>query len=221
MSIVTFTFYAKGIIFSSRAIMCHKFGQDILVWSLWCPQSYCPPLSRERGDIKSHSSVCPSLCPSVRPSVRLSVCHKNFNLAHIFWSIKDRALIFGMHDPCDKPFQVMPCHDLWPSSRSKLLPSGGPQFSKFACFYICRLWAWLLTSDLGHAWPCQWSRSQSTNIKSIGNILSWTICEPIWSVLFLLCSHAYFHIYSLWSVNRQTHSWNQYYISALQPVAWE
>ena len=88
--------------------MCHKFGQDILVWSLWCPQGY---------------------------------------------------------------------------------------------FYICRLWAWLLTSDLGHAWPCQWSRSQSTNIKSIGNILSWTICEPIWSVLFLLCSHAYFHIYSLWSVN--------------------
>ena len=108
MSIVTLTFYAKGIIFSSRAIMCHKFGQDILVWSLWCPQGY---------------------------------------------------------------------------------------------FYICRLWAWLLTSDLGNAWPCQWSRSQSTNIKSIGNILSWTICEPIWSVLFLLCSHAYFHIYSLWSVN--------------------
>ena len=40
----------------------------------------------------------------IRPSVRPSVCHKNFNLAHIFWSIKDRALIFGMHDPCDKPF---------------------------------------------------------------------------------------------------------------------
>ena len=20
--------------------MCHKFGQDILVWSLWCPQGY-------------------------------------------------------------------------------------------------------------------------------------------------------------------------------------
>ena len=88
---------------------------------------FCTPLSRKRGDIKSHSSVC--------PSVRPSVCHKNFNLAHIFWSIKDRALIFGMHDPCDKPFQVMPsCDlDLWPSSRSKLLPSGGPQFSEFAC----------------------------------------------------------------------------------------
>ena len=89
----------------SQVTSCHKFGQDILVWSLWCPQGY---------------------------------------------------------------------------------------------FYICRLWAWPLTFDLGHAWPCQWSRSQSTNIKSIGNILSWTICEPIWSVLFLLCSHAYFHIYSLW-----------------------
>ena len=74
---------------------------------------------------------------SVRPSVPPSVCHKNFNLAHIFWSIKDRALIFGMHDPCDKPFQVTPSSDLdldlWPSSRSKLLPSGGPQFSEFAC----------------------------------------------------------------------------------------
>ena len=53
--------------------------------------------------------------------------------------MKDRALIFGMHDPCDKPFQVTPSRDLdlelWPSSRSKLLPSGGPQFSEFACFY--------------------------------------------------------------------------------------
>ena len=37
----------------------------------------------------------------IRPSVPLSVCHKNFNIAHIFWSINDRALIFGKHDPCD------------------------------------------------------------------------------------------------------------------------
>ena len=73
-------------------------------------------------DIKTHSSV------------PLSVCHKNFNLAHIFWSINDRALIFGMHDPCVKPFQLTPCQDLdlWPTSRSKLLPGGGPQFSEFA-----------------------------------------------------------------------------------------
>ena len=82
------------------------------------------PLTKA-GDIKSHSSV--------RPSVH----HKNFNLAHIFWSINDRELIFGMHDPCDRPFQLTRCRDLdldiWLTSRSHLLPGGGPQFSEFAC----------------------------------------------------------------------------------------
>ena len=58
------------------------------------------PAFAKAGDIKTHSPVC------------LSVRHKNFNLAHIFWSINDRALIFGMHDPCDKFFQLAPCHDL-------------------------------------------------------------------------------------------------------------
>ena len=92
--------------------------------------------------------------PSVRPSVCLSVCHKNFNLGHNFCTITDRALILGMCVPCDKTFPVVPCRDLdgdlWPSSRSNLLPSGGPQFSEFACSYketieqhnlkiICRL----------------------------------------------------------------------------------
>ena len=65
-----------------------------------------------------------------------SVCHKNFNLAHIFRSIDDRAVIFGMHDPCDKSFLLVPCGDLdldlLPTSRSNLLPSGGPQFFEFA-----------------------------------------------------------------------------------------
>ena len=72
------------------------------------------------GDIKTHSSVC----------------HKNFNLAYIFWSINDRALMLGMHDPCVKPFQLAlnQNHDLWPFSRSNLLPSWEPQFSEFACF---------------------------------------------------------------------------------------
>ena len=40
-----------------------------------------------------------------------------------------------MHGPFDKPFQFAPCPDLdlWPFSRSNLLPRGGPQFSEFAC----------------------------------------------------------------------------------------
>ena len=82
--------------------------------------------------------------PSVRPSVCLSVCHKNFNLGHNFCTITDRALILGMCVPCDKTFPVVPCRDLdgdlWPSSRSNLLPSGGPQFSEFACLNFTVLW---------------------------------------------------------------------------------
>ena len=47
-----------------------------------------------------------------------------------------------MHDPCDKPFQLAPCRDLdlWPTSRSKLLPVGGSQLSKVAC-WICNIWS--------------------------------------------------------------------------------
>ena len=123
MSIVTFTFYAIGVIFSSRAIVCHKFGQDTLIWYLWCS-------------------------------------------------------IF-VHCECDH---------------------------------------WPLTLKI-----------------NIGNILSWAICEPFWSALSLLCSHAYFHFYPLWTVNwpckslgynvkmcrtnTLVHGTNT--VSALQPVAWE
>ena len=99
----------------------------------------CPLLSRKRGDIKSHSSVCPSVRPSVCPSVCLSVGHKNFNLGLNFCTITDRALILGMCVSCDKTFPVVPCRDLvgdlWPTSSSNLLPSGGPQFSEFACLF--------------------------------------------------------------------------------------
>ena len=107
-----------------------------LVWPLCCP----PPFAKA-GEIKTHSSVC----PSVRLSFTLSVCHKKINLAHIFWSINDRALIFSMHKPCDKSFRFVPCGDLdlWPTSRSNLLPGGGPQFFEFACF-IC----WLFVPSL-------------------------------------------------------------------------
>ena len=96
----------------------------------------CPPLLRKRGDIKSHSSVRPSLCLSVCPSVR----HKNFNLGHNFCTITGRALILGMCILCDKTFPMVPCcdldGDLWPTSRSNFLPSGGPQFPEFACFVL-------------------------------------------------------------------------------------
>ena len=40
-----------------------------------------PRLSRKRGTLKL---IRPSVLLSVRLSVGLSVCHKNFNLAHIF-----------------------------------------------------------------------------------------------------------------------------------------
>ena len=96
-----------------------------------CYKFIVPRLSRKRVTLKLiRPSVCPSVCQSL--------CHKNFNLAHIFWSINDRALIFGMHDPCDKPFLLIPCGDLdldlWPTSRSNLFTGGGPQFFEFACY---------------------------------------------------------------------------------------
>ena len=93
--------------------------------SKYCKLGYCPPPFTKVGDIKTHSSVC----------------HKDFNLAHIFWSINDRALIFGMHDPCDMSFQLVPCGDLdlLPTSRSNLLPGGGPQFFELACFRLGKI----------------------------------------------------------------------------------
>ena len=70
-----------------------------------------------------------SICPSVR--------HKNFNLGHNFCTNTGRALILGMCVLCDKTFPMVPCcdldRDLWPTFRSNLLLSGGPQFSEFAC----------------------------------------------------------------------------------------
>ena len=102
-----------------------------------------------------------SPCPSVR--------HKNFNLAHIFWSINDRALIFGMHDPCDRPFQLTPCLDLdlWPTSRSNLLPGGGPPFSEFACLPFPKglakivQWPIDLQSPFGGITVLYWTKKES------------------------------------------------------------
>ena len=38
---------------------------------------------------------------------------------------------------CQAPFLLIPCGDLdlWPTSRSNLLPGGGPQFFEFACVF--------------------------------------------------------------------------------------
>ena len=135
-SIVTPTYYFVCRI-SVCPYVCHRLLPKTLQgtcpsWKLSCPLPFA-----KAGDIKTHSSV--------RPSVR----DKNFNLVHIFQN--DRALIFGMHDPCDKPFQLTPCSDLdlWPTSRSKLLPGGGPQFFEFASV-IYRLWLFSSRNTLLH-----------------------------------------------------------------------
>ena len=62
------------------------------------PFDFCPMIVSESKN----------LCPSIHSSE----CHINFNLAHIFCSINDRALIYGLHDPCDKPFHLALCCDL-------------------------------------------------------------------------------------------------------------
>ena len=73
------------------------------------PIIFVPRLSRKWGTLKL---VRPSVCPSV--------CHKNYNLAHIFWSINDTALIFGMHGHCDKPFSIGTMLWPWPLSYVKV-----------------------------------------------------------------------------------------------------
>ena len=112
----------------------NSFHKYLMKWK-WISDPifiYHPPFVKA-GDILTHSSVR----LSVSPSVRLS---QNFYLTDIFLSINDRALIFGMHDPCDKSSLLVPCGDLdldfLPTSRSNLLPGGGPQFFEFACYTI-------------------------------------------------------------------------------------
>ena len=57
-----------------------------------------------------------SVLLSVRPSVLLSVCpSKNFNIGHNFFTFKDKSFIFGMCDPYDKTFPMVPwILNLWP-----------------------------------------------------------------------------------------------------------
>ena len=79
------------------------------------------------------------ICPSVYWFVCPSLCRKNFNIAHIFWSIKDTCitLMFGMNDPWKKSFQFAPsrdlCFDLDLLQGQFILPTRGQQLSELAC----------------------------------------------------------------------------------------
>ena len=62
--------------------------------------------------------------------------HSSIPQSNIFWGISEATLIFGMHDPFHKPFQLVPClHlDLFQGLNfMNLLHCKGPQSSKFAC----------------------------------------------------------------------------------------
>ena len=91
---------------------------------------FVPCALAKEGDIKTHS-------------FHLSVHHKNINLAHhIFWSINEILLIFGTHDPCDKPFQVAPCYDFYhlPISRWHLFAVRGTTILQICLWkYICHI----------------------------------------------------------------------------------
>ena len=75
--------------------------------------------------------------PSIGLFVRPSVCRENLNIAHIFWSIKDITLMFGMNDPWKKSFQLAPCRDLCFDldllQGQFILPARGQQLSELAC----------------------------------------------------------------------------------------
>ena len=43
------------------------------MYGVFILHTFCPPLSRKRGDIKSHLSVCPSVCPSVTKTLTLAI----------------------------------------------------------------------------------------------------------------------------------------------------
>ena len=88
---------------------------------------YCSPPFVKAGDIKTHSSICPLVCSSVTI---------NFNLAHIFWSINDRALIFGMW----QAFSIGTMRWPWPLIYLEVkVGRWEPQFFEFACLFLYHL----------------------------------------------------------------------------------
>ena len=141
---------------------------------------FCPTPFAKAGHIKTHSSVCPSLCLSVR--------YKNFNLAHIFLSINDRALIFGMHDPCDKPFQLAPCSDLDLDTELRQ----GQSCCKAGDHNSPNLLVYIYTYFIGPS-PCGKSLNVRENVQRHAPIVSTDNCYEI-------------HSWRMWLVNEKTGS---------------
>ena len=83
---------------------------------------FCPPPFAKAGDIKTNSSVRPSDCLSVTKTLTWLISFEILMIIDIWdaWSLW-QALWF-----CTMQW---PWPSLWPNSRSKLLPGGGPQIS--------------------------------------------------------------------------------------------
>ena len=151
------------VVMTTRFVMYYKLRQNFIILKYWkweknwstakCIASIISYYEFSQTPIYS-SSACKStivqnailplhFCenPFVRPSiglfVRPSVCRKNLNIAHIFWSIKDITLIFSMNDPWKKSFQLAPCRDLCFDldllQGQFILPARGQQLSELAC----------------------------------------------------------------------------------------
>ena len=145
-------------------------GKLAFMWD--CYFQFVVPRFRESAGTLNliRPSVCQSLC--------LSVCHKNFNLGHNFCTVTGRALILGMCVLCDKTFPMVPCRDLdcdlWPTSRSKLLPSGGPQFSEFACFFSVDLYH-LSHSHTTSFYPFNPTFKERRSFEQFGWFVGWLV----------------------------------------------
>ena len=183
------------------------------------PLVIVPRLSRKQGTLNLirlsvYLSVCLSVCLSVSPSVRLFLCHKTFNLDHIFWGINDRTLIFGTHAPYDKSFLLEPWGDLdlglWPTSRSNLLPGRGLQFFEFACCkpeskvrLVLRVWgqnAALFDLFHGFAWAL-YTCTSFTGLQNVSGVtLQSEISEETESGESLADINTECYLYSVWMI---------------------
>ena len=132
----------------------------------------CPPLLRKRGDIKSHSSVCPS------------VCHKNLNLSHNFWTIRGRAFIFHVYIPYDEAFPFIPTFFTvwpwpWPLTYISENLTYAVTFEPFKVgFHIAHVysswWGFSVYTKILTWWPWLWPLTYISEISQIC-LNCWTI----------------------------------------------